>query len=217
MPSVEMKLVDCPGFKDKSGKVYMDADTEHPIEKNADGSWKTMACKGRGEVWIRGPSVSLGYYAKSDSDAQKEMAINGVDMDKMSEQEKEEAKSLLDLSMTAKTMNEFSTDKKQFPNAGASPKLADFSWFKTGDIAIFTPDGRLKIVDRKKNLVKLKGGEYISYEAMEKAYGNSEFVSSMNGGVMCWGSGDVDKAVTLVQVNGDAFAAAAASQSPPIK
>ena len=41
-------------------------------------------------------------------------------------------------------------------------------WFHTGDIAIFTPDGCIKIVDRLKNLVKLKGGEYIAIESMEK-------------------------------------------------
>ncbi|XP_067614884.1 long-chain-fatty-acid--CoA ligase 4-like isoform X3 [Eurosta solidaginis] len=35
-------------------------------------------------------------------------------------------------------------------------------WFKTGDIGEMHPDDVLKIIDRKKDLVKLKAGEYVS-------------------------------------------------------
>ena len=51
-------------------------------------------------------------------------------------------------------------------------------FFHTGDIGQFMEDGSLRIVDRKKNLVKLKGGEYIAIENMEMAYGNSSFVDA---------------------------------------
>ena len=74
-------------------------------------------------------------------------------------------------------------------------------WFHTGDIAIFTPDGCIKIVDRLKNLVKLKGGEYIAIESMEKEYSKSIFVNAINGGIMCYGDGDMDRPVALVQGN----------------
>jgi len=73
-------------------------------------------------------------------------------------------------------------------------------WFHTGDIGQWTKDGSLKIVDRKKNLVKLKGGEYIALEMMEMVYGNSTFSDSVNGGVCCYGDGDMDRPVALVQL-----------------
>ena len=37
-----------------------------------------------------------------------------------------------------------------------------YRWFKTGDVGQMLPDGSLKIVDRKKDLVKLQMGEYVS-------------------------------------------------------
>ena len=36
-----------------------------------------------------------------------------------------------------------------------------YGYFFTGDIAIFTTDGCIKIVDRLKNLVKLKGDDCV--------------------------------------------------------
>lgn len=43
----------------------------------------------------------------------------------------------------------------------------DVRWFRTGDIGEFHHDGVLKIIDRKKDLVKLQHGEYISYGKVE--------------------------------------------------
>lgn len=40
-------------------------------------------------------------------------------------------------------------------------------WFKTGDIGEIHPDGVLKIIDRKKDLVKLQAGEYVSLGKVE--------------------------------------------------
>jgi len=73
-------------------------------------------------------------------------------------------------------------------------------WFHTGDIGQWTKDGSLKIVDRKKNLVKMKGGEYVALEKMEMVYGNSTFVDSVNGGICCYGDCDMDRPVALVQL-----------------
>merc|ERR1712072_382216 len=137
-----------PAATDKKGNAYLNTDTEH-----VDGS----ACAGRGEIWIRGDSVSLGYYAKG-----------------------EQRDSLL-----KKTAEEFDKD----------------GWFHTGDIGMFTPDGSVKIVDRLKNLIKLKGGEYIAVEAMETVFSTSVYVNGVNGGVMVHGDGDMDRPCALVQIN----------------
>ena len=40
-------------------------------------------------------------------------------------------------------------------------------WFQTGDIGQLMPDGVLKIIDRKKDLVKLQYGEYLSLGKVE--------------------------------------------------
>ena len=41
-------------------------------------------------------------------------------------------------------------------------------WFKTGDIGEVFADGTIKIIDRKKDLIKLSNGEYFSLGKVEK-------------------------------------------------
>jgi long-chain acyl-CoA synthetase len=74
-------------------------------------------------------------------------------------------------------------------------------WFATGDIGQFLSDGSIRIVDRKKNLVKLKSGEYIALEKMEMVYGNSSFVDAISGGICCYGDGDMNRPVALFQLS----------------
>jgi len=52
------------------------------------------------------------------------------------------------------------TDKAMLPDG----------WFKTGDIASVDELGRFKIIDRRKNVLKLAQGEYISPERIGNAY-----------------------------------------------
>lgn len=73
------------------------------------------------------------------------------------------------------------------------------NYFATGDIGEWTPDGCIKIVDRKKNLVKLKGGEYVALEHMETKFNNSSFVDALAGGIMVYAGGDVDRPSAFMQ------------------
>jgi len=57
--------------------------------------------------------------------------------------------------LAQKTEQEFYTDD------------AGVRWFKTGDIGQIEPNGQVKIIDRKKDLVKLQLGEYISLGKVE--------------------------------------------------
>ncbi|XP_034637459.1 long-chain-fatty-acid--CoA ligase 4 isoform X1 [Trachemys scripta elegans] len=65
-------------------------------------------------------------------------------------------------------------------------KTEDFSvdengqrWFCTGDIGEFHPDGCLQIIDRKKDLVKLQAGEYVSLGKVEAALKNCPLIDNI--------------------------------------
>ncbi|CUM63496.1 uncharacterized protein PRCAT00001072001 [Priceomyces carsonii] len=57
-----------------------------------------------------------------------------------------------------------------------SEAFTEDGWFKTGDIGEWAPNGALKIIDRKKNLVKTLNGEYIALEKLESIYRSNHIV-----------------------------------------
>uniref|UniRef100_A0AAX7TZ95 long-chain-fatty-acid--CoA ligase n=1 Tax=Astatotilapia calliptera TaxID=8154 RepID=A0AAX7TZ95_ASTCA len=52
-------------------------------------------------------------------------------------------------------------------------------WFCTGDVGEVYPDGCLQIVDRKKDLVKLQAGEYVSLGKVESALKNCPLIDNI--------------------------------------
>lgn len=52
-------------------------------------------------------------------------------------------------------------------------------WFHTGDIGEMDPDGCLRIIDRKKDLVKLHAGEYVSLGKVEAVLSRCSLVESV--------------------------------------
>jgi long-chain acyl-CoA synthetase len=52
-------------------------------------------------------------------------------------------------------------------------------WFYTGDIGEFTPEGYLKITDRKKDLIKTSGGKYIIPQRIEGMVKAQKYVSQI--------------------------------------
>ncbi|KAH9682772.1 Long chain acyl-CoA synthetase 6 (peroxisomal) [Citrus sinensis] len=81
-------------------------------------------------------------------------------------------------------------------------------WFHTGDIGMWIPGGRLKIIDRKKNIFKLAQGEYIAAEKIENVYAKCKFV----GQCFVYGDSFNSALVAIVSVDQDALKAWAASE-----
>ncbi|XP_038134039.1 long-chain-fatty-acid--CoA ligase 4 [Cyprinodon tularosa] len=70
-------------------------------------------------------------------------------------------------------------------------------WFCTGDIGEVYPDGCLQIVDRKKDLVKLQAGEYVSLGKVESALKNCSLIDN----ICAYANSDQNYVVSFVVPN----------------
>ncbi|KAL9086645.1 MAG: hypothetical protein Q9159_004054 [Coniocarpon cinnabarinum] len=70
--------------------------------------------------------------------------------------------------------------KEYFRDAAETAKaFTDDGWFRTGDVAEIDHLGRFKVIDRRKNVLKLAQGEYVSPERIENVYlANCPWMSS---------------------------------------
>ncbi|RHN49040.1 putative long-chain-fatty-acid--CoA ligase [Medicago truncatula] len=88
--------------------------------------------------------------------------------------------------------------KSVFSGYHKNPELTKESivdgWFHTGDIGEMQPNGVVKIIDRKKNLIKLSQGEYIALEYLENVYGITPIVEDV------WVYGNSFKSVLVAVV-----------------
>merc|ERR1719215_2394701 len=67
-------------------------------------------------------------------------------------------------------------------------------WFHTGDIGLLTDTGALKVIDRKKDLIKLSGGEYVSLGKVEAGLKQVPGI----GAVIVFARSDKDHCVCIV-------------------
>jgi long-chain acyl-CoA synthetase len=131
MPIADLCLADVPDME------YYSTDKPYP----------------RGELLIRGPTVTAGYY-KNDEETKKAFTEDG--------------------------------------------------WFRTGDVCSVDEMGRFKIIDRKKNVLKLAQGEYISPERIENVYlGNCPYL----GQAYVHGDSSKSNLVAIFGIQPDLFAA----------
>ncbi len=111
-----------------------------------------------------------GYYTKMDPPRGEVMLSGGVVADGYYE-------------LPEKTASDFITDE-------ADGRV----WFCTGDIGEFNEQGVLRIIDRKKDLVKLVTGEYISLGKIESTMLLCPYITA----IMAYGDGDASAAVAVV-------------------
>ena len=64
-----------------------------------------------------------------------------------------------------------------FKSPEVTADVMENDFFKTGDIGEFTPEGRLKITDRKKDLIKTAGGKYVAPQKLENHLRLNPYVS----------------------------------------
>ncbi|BGP20669.1 hypothetical protein JCM10213_001084 [Rhodosporidiobolus nylandii] len=108
----------------------------------------------QGEICLRGPTIMKGYFGQED------LTKEAIDEDGW------------------QVGNSLVPDgrKLTFPD---SDFVSDSRRYLTGDIGQLNSDGTYSVIDRKKNLVKLQGGEYIALERLESILKSCSYISNI--------------------------------------
>ena len=70
--------------------------------------------------------------------------------------------------------------KEYYNDPAATAVALEGGWFHTGDIGELSPEGYLKITDRKKDLLKTAGGKYVAPQRLEGFLKASRFISQVH-------------------------------------
>lgn len=91
-----------------------------------------------------------------------------------------------------------SVSKEYFKNEEeTAAAFTDDGWFRTGDIGEWMPNGHIKLVDRKKNLVKTLNGEYIALEKLESVYRANPYILN----ICVYADGSRTKPIAIIVPN----------------
>jgi len=97
--------------------------------------------------------------------------------------------------VSGNTISQAGYYKMEEKSAEDFPTHADGKkWFHTGDIGLMSEQGTLKIIDRKKDLIKLNGGEYVSLGKVEATLKQVPGI----GAVVVFAQSDKDHCVCIV-------------------
>ncbi|KAK7859157.1 long chain acyl-coa synthetase 6 [Quercus suber] len=141
----------------------------------------------RGEICVRGPIIFKGYF-KDEVQTYEAYLFTGF------------FQSYKNLSNMNTSDDIIKLDRKEV--------VDEDEWFHTGDIGLWLPEGRLKIIDRKKNIFKLAQGEYIAPEKIENVYAKCKFIAQC----FIYGDSMNSSLVAVVSVDQDVLKAWAASE-----
>jgi len=67
--------------------------------------------------------------------------------------------------------------KGYYKDAEATAAVLENGWLRTGDIAELSPEGYVRITDRKKDLIKTAGGKYVAPQRLEGLLKANRFIS----------------------------------------
>ena len=70
--------------------------------------------------------------------------------------------------------------KEYLHDAEATAEVLKDGWFHTGDIGVLSPEGYLRITDRKKDLIKTAGGKYVAPQRLEGLLKANRFISQVH-------------------------------------